>query len=136
MTRVLFWCGAGSMPRLKRVTSSCRTPSWTKVRTRAEPANRNEQAKAATATIADLLFMVLPLFLDRIIKSNHKVERAREPPDGSPRTRVWAGLDLPRYEPDLAWMRSILAPCDGQNGVVRKQHIEAVRGGVKSLDYS
>src|SRR5260370_8432102 len=101
MIRVLFWCGAGSMPRLKRVTSSCRTPSWTKVRTRAvtstrlpgtphsaptnsppcaraEPANRNEQAKAATATIADLLFIVLPLFLGRILKSNEQRKHLTE----------------------------------------------------------
>src|ERR1700680_4761614 len=101
MIRVLFWCGAGSIPSLKRVTSSCRTPSWTKVRTRAvtstrlpgtphsaptnsapcaraEPANRNEQANAATATIADLWFIVLPLFLGRIIKSSEQRKHLTE----------------------------------------------------------
>src|SRR5207302_4188478 len=35
MTRTLFSCGGGSIPRLKRETSSCRTPSCMKVRTRA-----------------------------------------------------------------------------------------------------
>src|ERR1700680_4461485 len=123
MIRVLFWCGAGSIPRLKRVTSSCRTPSWTRVRTRAvtstrlpgtphsaptnsppcaraEPANRNEQAKAATATIADLLFIVLLLFLGRIIKSNERRKHLTEVHElECGRVR----FDL-RYEPDLAWV--------------------------------
>src|SRR5258707_2485796 len=129
MIRVLFWCGAGSIPRLKRVTSSCRAPSWTKVRTRAvtstrlagtphsaptnsppcakaEPANRNAQAKAATATIADLLFIVLPLFLGRIITSNEQGKHLTEVHE----LECERGGFALRYEPDLAWMRSILAP--------------------------
>jgi hypothetical protein len=43
------------------------------------------------------------------------------------------GLGL-TYEPDLAWVHSILAPLRWPDGVVRKQ-IEVVRAGLKCPDH-
>src|ERR1700758_5843193 len=74
MVRTLFSCGAGSIPRLKRVTSSCSTPSCIKVRTRdvtstlapgtphsaptsSPPCARAEPAKSMVqATVVKMLF--------------------------------------------------------------------------------
>ncbi len=70
------------------------------------------------------------MFLGRIIKSNEQRKHLTEVHElECGRVR----FDL-KYEPDLAWLHSILAPLRWPQWSLRK-HIEAVRGCVKSPDY-
>src|SRR5579864_6724001 len=112
MTRTLFSCGAGSTPRLKRVTSRYSVPSWTKVRTRevtstwrpgtphwaptnsppcaqAEPASNSMPTTPANTATRD--FMVNSSL-------NHRIEGARKSQYEGPPTSGWRG-----------WARSGLA---------------------------